>query len=185
MGTNVRTKFSSLDFTNLIDEKTMNRIQQEVIEDLIKTSIEVGNSPVQGYGRFVGYSGESNRKTARAAGKKPKGAELRKLGYPFSVQNKFPGKQLRPVNLELSGEMLSFYVCKPGPDKSVLIGIQEEAPDDVKARAEGNNGGTKNVPARKFVPGPGEVYKPDIMTAIRQILADRLVEMIKESEDQT
>ncbi len=152
--TTVRTKFKAPNFGEVVNQHVVSRIQSEVIDGNIKASILVGNSPVSGHGRFLGYKD----------------------------QDQYPGdrKGARPVNLFLTGELLDWYRAKMSSGgKGVTMGILSDAPEKVKARAEGNNtGSAKGVVARRFVPVVGEKFKVSTMTLIRKIFSDRIAEML-------
>lgn len=153
--TTVRTKFKAPDFSGVVNASVISRVQEEVIERNIKASIRVGLSPVQGFGRFVGYKDPEK--------------------YPAEE------KPSRPVNLELSSEMLSWLRAKIGSGgKSLTVGIHSDAPDKVRARAEGNNtGSAKGVAVRRFIPLPGEKFKVSTITILRKIFSDRIMEMLR------
>lgn len=98
----------------------VSQINTDVVDGQIKRLIQAGTSPVDGYGRFVQYKDRES--------------------YPADV------KSSTPVNLTLSGQMLSYYKAfVRSVGGSLFIGILSEAPTDVKDRARGNNLGTAGL----------------------------------------
>lgn len=100
------------------------KIQAEVVEGQIKRLIRSGQSPVEGFGRFVQYKD----KDEYPAGQKP----------------------ASPVNLSLSGGMLAFYTVAKKSALSVVVGISTSASKAVKDRAKGNNEGTGALAGKKL-----------------------------------
>lgn len=150
-------------------------VNEQVVEGQIKRLIQAGTSPVDGYGRFVQYKDKDT--------------------YPSKQ------KSATPVNLTLSGKMLSFYrAFAKSVGGSLFIGIISEAPEDVKTRAKANNTGTgmlesvslnkterketKNlnkavkgvsgVPQRRFIPQDGEKFTVSVMSKLKQLYAKRI-----------
>ncbi len=157
-GFNPKTLMSRIE-TSLKDPAFLRRVNQEVVEDQIKTSIARGLSPVKGQGRFEKYKDK----------------------------DKYPGKKKgsRPVNLFLSGDMLSWYKAEL-VRLGVSIGIVKSAPKDIKVRARANNEGVVYdgdnediehpfaIPPRRFIPLTGEEYNVTIMRKIKNIFADQI-----------
>jgi hypothetical protein len=98
----------------------VHQINADVVENQIKRLIKAGTSPVDGYGRFVQYKDRTT--------------------YPNDI------KSSTPVNLTLSGQMLSYYKAfVRSVGGSLFIGIVSDAPTEVKDRARGNNLGTAGL----------------------------------------
>lgn len=140
---------------NFVDDQFVKDVQSEVIDGTIKPLIAAGVSPVdtaEGR-RFVGY-------------KDP-------VTYPGNKKAK------RPVNLYLSGIMLSWYKAVKISGSRISLGIPTNAPQDVKDRAEGNNIGTESgIPARRFVPLRGESFRVSVIRKLKNLYAKRLKELI-------
>lgn len=124
-------------------------VNTEIVEE-IKRKISIGSSPVSG--RFVAYTN-------------PK---------------RYPGKKkpAKPVNLYLSGVMLSWLKAFKQSTMTLGIGIPSSAPKEVKARALANNVGTKTIPARRFIPIKGETFALGILRKLNQIYTRRFKEVL-------
>jgi len=79
-----KIKDKVLGIKDAFTEADANALGEEVVSEM-KRFISKGVSPVEGIGRFRQYS----------------------KNYPESVQGEYPAKRKRPVNLYLSGQMLS------------------------------------------------------------------------------
>lgn len=136
---------------NLVTQGFNNELKQQLIPE-IKSHILGGISPVRSMRRFQGY--KNPRKYP--AGKKPS----------------------RPVNLELTGKMLEQYTSEIVNQKSVRLGISQNASGEIKTYAEANNVGTTYVVARRFVPLKGESFNVTIMRMIKDLFAKRISQII-------
>lgn len=145
----------------LVTEEFVESIQREVIEGEIKPLIAAGVSPVrsfEGGRRFKGYK------------------------HP----DRYPGKKKakRPVSLWLTGQMLSFYKAKKVSGRTLSMGIDSNAPKEVKDKAIANNLGTTNsagevaIVARRFVPIAGETYNISVVRKIKNLYAKRLKDLL-------
>lgn len=145
----------------------------DVIKEGIKNSLSRSQSPVKGYGRLTPYAAE----IGGARGKTSTALDTSK--YPFSVQHKYPGKKIRPINLQLSGKMIdSIKVISISNDK-VTIGVSGTKQ---KLMAETHNEGTQEprVPTRRFMPtADGEEFVGSIQTKILAIIEKRVFDLIK------
>lgn len=152
--------------SGIIDQATGNTLGQTLVK-LEGEFLDKGISPVKGEGRFEAYAAQ------RVSGK-PK----RSL-YPYSVQNKFPSKQLRPVNLSLNGKFrsnITFRVTKDGIEFG-HINMDDKTKELFEAHNEGKN---KNVPQRKYLPNKrGEEFVVTIMNEIKDIVSKRIKNIIK------
>lgn len=171
------------------------RIGEAVVTEM-KQLIASGQSPVEGWGRFAEYIGVGRVKEAvakaRAQNKiaKSKGATQRisisntrydaqKKAYPYSAMKQYPDKQVRPVNLELSGEMLGALTYQEA-DLGVTIGIIG-ADAKVNVYAEAHNEGPTNgaFPQRKFLPtAQGETFVQSILIKIKDVYSGWLSDII-------
>ena len=145
-------------FKKLVDEKFAQDVNDEVVGE-IKKLIAAGVSPVETNAgrRFKGYKD------------------------PDSYPNK--KKQKRPVNLNLSGEMLSYYVARAINGLTLRIGILN-APEDVKVRAQANNEGTgtkdgeSGIAARRFIPLKDETFKISVLRKLKNLYAKRIRDLL-------
>ena len=114
-----------------------------------------GQSPVRGYGRYTRYK---DRKS-----------------YPGDL------KPARPVNLELTGEMLQGYDFKISnkPD-TIEVGMVRGSAF-AKEKAGYHQTGTSVMAQRKLVPGDNEEWAVSIMRRIRDIYGKRLEFLIRQS----
>lgn len=143
-----------------VDRRTQKDMAEAAI-DGIKRQTSVGNSPVQGYGRFEAYS------TQR--GPVP---DILKKRYPFNA--KAAGKKVRPVNLRLTGELMDKLSMRFEKNK-ILVGYFNP-PRELKEKIDSAQNGEpeKNVPQRKFLPGKGERFTESIMRRIKNALVNGL-----------
>lgn len=109
------------------------KLGDRVVSD-VKEFIAVGKSPVRGGGRFKGYAAD-----------RLKGDNPNKL-YPNTVKKQYPSKQRRPVNLSLSGRMLSEMIWK-SIKGGVIIGLLN-ASAEIRTIFKAHN--SKDQPNRKF-----------------------------------
>lgn len=139
-----------------VDAKFEADMNDQVVGE-IKRLINAGVSPVQsveGGRRFVGYKNPDK--------------------YPAQRKAK------RPVNLFLSGIMLSWYRAVKISGVRVSFGIPTNAPQEVKIRAEANNVGTTNedgevaIAARRFVPLVGETFAISVLRKMKSLYAQRI-----------
>ena len=140
---------------NLVDQELVDQVRTEVIEQTILPLIASGTSPVDtqsGSRRFTKYKDHTV--------------------YPADRKSK------TPVNLNLTGVMLSWYKAYAIGKNILRMGIPSYAPQDVKDRAEGNNVGTENVPARRFIPLKGETFKISVMRRLKNIYARKIARIL-------
>lgn len=155
--TKVTVKF---DFSKLVEGYPTRSIAAAVGQTVVKMSkemIEVGASPVRGRRRFDAYKNPKKY----PAGKKPS----------------------RPVNLNLTGEMLDALDYNIIDNKLLEIGILN-ATKEVNDRAKTHNTGSNpNIARRAFVPmgSMGETYAKRIIDAILEIYKKGLIDIINKS----
>jgi len=102
------------------------KLSQYVVDQEILKNLDKGNSPVEGARRLTNYS-ESY--TSQIKGK---------LGRENN-------KSVRPVNLALTGSMLSNYDARAGKNEfEITLGIHSDAPELDKIKAEVHNTGTES-----------------------------------------
>lgn len=124
-------------------------VANQVIED-IKDSVSKGISPVRGNRRFPRYKDPSK--------------------YPRDL------KPQRPVNLELSGDMLNTLKFKALSGTSLSVGIMDRE-QAKKANAHQKGDG---VPQRKFLPTEsGDQFTVTITRKLRDLYARILSDIIK------
>lgn len=193
----------SYDFSRTIREnfssrQLVSKVKKLAIDALIVPTIKKGISPVSGKRGFAPYKGvagakkeiktnkidmtnmsNSEKKRARKENKHIK-SQAQKNIYPYSVMDEYPNKKIRPVNLTLSGEMLSYYSCAETENPMVIeVGFLDSAPEEVIAKAITNNNGLNGVPERRMVPLPGEKFTAKITLVIKGIFAQILGQAIK------
>lgn len=125
-----------------IQKEFVKNSAQDIQRIIIDESISLGISPVQGEGKFQKYS--ASYKGAIKAGR-------------------YDGKNISPVNMKLSGDMLkSFFVKKKS--KGIQIGFKDELAEIHTVKGAG-----KSRVIRKLLPlNEGEDFKTNIK---RQIIA--------------
>lgn len=129
------------------------KLSQYVVDQQILKDLDKGNSPVKGARRLTNYS-ESYVKAIKG-----------KLSKQFD-------KAVRPVNLTLTGSMLSHYEAQPTENTfEITLGIHENAPLEDRIKAMKHNTGTDIIPRRPFVPLAGESYTSKITLEIRKLFA--------------
>ncbi len=150
----VTTRFQILELIDgFVNNTTANAIGKTVVDEA-KQNISEGLSPVRGYGRFERYKDRTR--------------------YPGKL------KPARPVNLELSGDMLKGYDYRITTDDTIEVGMVGGSAFD-KEKAQYHNDGTPNMAQRKLVPGDGEEWSVSIMRSIRDLYGKRLEEIIRQS----
>lgn len=134
-----------------------------IIVNEMKRLIASGQSPVKGYGRFAAYK------------------------HP----EKYPGKKKahRPVNLSLTGTLLSYLsyrkannLLEVGFLPGKLDGGGEKKYSLNKARLIArvhNTGERPDIPQRKFIPEEGETFTASINSKIRDAFRKRVLEILK------
>lgn len=140
---------------NTVDERFIYDLQREVVDGTIKKLISSGVSPVQGFDNKKRFDQYKDKDT-----------------YPAKL------KPNRPVNLNLTGIMLSWYRAVKVNGVRISLGIPAAAPQDVKERAEGNNVGANGIPARRFVPLKGETYAVSVLRKLKSLYAQRIKTLI-------
>lgn len=138
------------------------------IEKTMKDHISKGISPVKGERKFASYAVDRDGDPKK---------------YPTGYK-----KGKKPINLYLSGKMLSYlthWTKRKKNSLSLIIGIHPNAPGDVVDRAEAHNDGTlvkNNVPKRKFIPNKqGDKFNVTITRLIKNLLSDEINKTIKKS----
>lgn len=152
--TKVTIRFQVLDFLDrFMNNTTLNAIGKTVTEEALEM-ISEGSSPARGEGRFERYK---DRK-------------------------KYPGdlKPARPVNLHLTGSMLSGYGFKIKDRNTVEVGMVRGSSRD-KEIAGYHQDGTEHMAARPIVPREGEEWAVSIMRSIRDLYGKRLSDYIRET----
>ena len=150
--------------TRLLSQQSVLKPIGEAVISGVLDSVSRGVSPVRGLGRFVAYSGASDRRK-----------------YPFSVRSEYPNKKLRPVNLSLDGSMLSSIKSKIENDK-LFVGIFGGKHELMaETHNEGTQENSKNkVPKRKFLPtGRGEDFIVSIQRAIKDLFVKAIDDILK------
>lgn len=134
----------------------------EVVDEKVKTAISVGRSPVKGAGRFKPYAAQR----PDAIGDYPKG---------------IPNKNVRPVNLNLTGQMLAaitYKIIKGG----ISYGLQTSVGKLKEIFRVHNEGLRKDIPQRKMIPIGQETFTKDILKAIEDVYIRAIRDIIKRSK---
>lgn len=193
----VTTKFQILELIDQFVDGTTASALGETIVTTAKELIASGQSPVEGYGRFEGYSDsysnqiKGNQKArvkaavAKAVARVAKSSKAKQKivgnkakAKAKDLEQKY-GKKVRPVNLFLVGDMLDGYDYRIQGDVievGMVSGSQES-----KDIASYHNDGTSKMPQRKIVPGQGERFTVTIMRAIADVYGKRLADLIRQS----
>ena len=141
------------------------KLSQYVVDQSILRTINKGNSPVEKARRLDRYS-ESYVKAIKGT-----------LG-------RLNNKSVRPVNLTLTGSMLSHYDSRPGENIfEITLGIHKDTPELDKIKAKAHNEGTDKIPRRPIVPLAGESYTRKITLEIRKLFAYCLDQAINRSKN--
>lgn len=140
-------------FAQVVNQQFVDKIGPLVVSEM-KKLIASGRSPVKGFGRFE----------------------------PYKNPEKYPGdlKPHRPVNLSLTGTMLSYLSFRKSANNRLEIGILPEAPQKVKVIARVHNTGERSdIAKRQFIPEDGEEFVPQIQNMIRDFFKKRVLEVLK------
>lgn len=147
-------KFNPIEELGIDIPRNQRREALEAAAEYIRTAmldyIGEGKSPVQGFGKFPGYT---------------KDYKATKGGSSSSSA----------VNLELSGDMLDALDARVSGS---TINVNVYGGGDLAGKAEGNNLGTYGqsspIPGkvRRFIPLEGEKLKKDILQGVKDILKE-------------
>ena len=143
------------------------KLGDRVVGD-VKDFIAVGKSPVKGKSRYKGYAAQ------RLKGQDPKTL------YPNSVKKQYPSKRKRPVNLSLSGKMLSKLTWEKikGGVRVGLINASAEIKEIFNAH-NSKNAPNRKFPRRPMLPtGKGEDFTQYIKQRINSLYRARIRQII-------
>jgi hypothetical protein len=156
----VTSRFKILELLDsFVDNATANDLGKTIVTEA-KQNISEGLSPVRGYGRFERY----------------KNPEKYPLGLPPGLK-----KNQRPVNLDLTGEMLAGYDYRLSHKKDTIEVGMVSGSAFAKEKAQYHNEGTPNMAQRKIVPDEGEEWSVSIMRKIRDLYSRRLEFLIRQA----
>lgn len=186
-------------------------LSRYVIDQQVLRLLDRGVSPIAGGRKLVQYSESykaairgqikffTNKKTNGVFYIKPEGQvktdpETGALYTPLNRKGQVQresfeaglgvGKNVSPVNLTLTGSMLSHYDTRAGADQfSITVGIHKDTPEFDLKKAKWHNEGTDKIPARRFVPLKGENFTAKITLEIRKLFAYCLDQAIKRSKN--
>jgi hypothetical protein len=153
----------------------LSKVGEFIVEET-KEFISKGVSPVLGEGKFEAYSGVRNR-----TGSGSRKSSQSNNRYPYNVRRKHPDKKASPVNLKLTGKMLSELKFRP-QKQSVKVGFFDA---DMAKRAGTHNEGDpkKFIPRRHFLPtGSGEEFVVSIKRGLLDLFTDILDEILKKNK---
>jgi len=184
------------EITKLMKKGLTGAFKQRVGKATIKGAKELiaaGKSPVQSKGRFDAYAVDRAGREIRKKISGLKGGinairrkQLR-LTAARKASGKYPSglKNKKPVNLELTGEMLRHFKWESISPTGIKVGILSKAPNRIKEIAEAHNDGTlvdQNVPIRRFIPDKeGERWSLKVRKRINKVYENALFDMIKKS----
>ena len=147
------------DMQKLFNRDEAKDLADDVIKEM-KDMIAKGISPIKEKGRFPEYKGVTKTRVAKSQaktkGEKEAVKKAQKKAYPYSVQSKFPEKKPRPVNLELTGSMLSNLVFKL---RHTLKGWMPEVgyfDEESVKKEQGHREGANGQPQRPTIPDQKE-----------------------------
>ncbi len=178
----IQREMKKYDVTGLPDQEKQ-FIGEDMI-DLMKDQIAAGISPIYGKGRFPGYKWADRKtralKAATTAGRsdKAKGKRLRALAnqqvsskYPYNMMRKFPGKKVRPVNLNLSGNFLDHLRAR-ATKSGVEIGFYTKK---YELYEQGHREGANTQPKRPIIPVDNETFSRNVYQRLVDSLRKRLL----------
>lgn len=185
-------RFDILEYIDRFVDGTLANAIGNTVVDESRALIDSGQSPVQGYGRFERYSPryvswikndkKKRGKTAAAVVRSHAPASKSRTAKAKKAKKEAErhGKQVRPVNLYLSGEMLDDGYGFEVRGESVFVGMVRGSAAK-KEIASYHNDGTDRLPQRRIVPGAGEQWAISIMRAIRDLYGERMKKIIRDS----
>jgi phage gpG-like protein len=173
----VRVKFNSRRL-----KKRLEKAQRKALKDVLKvldreipSTILSGKSPVEGEGRFEKYSLSYRQQIKGEAYLDPDSGEyfiFRKINgrtVPIEVENKkidqpkeFRDKKVSPVNLKLTGKLLSSFFTKLKNATTLVIGFDNELAD-----IHNRQGAGKSKVVRRMLPFKGERFNANIRRKVR------------------
>jgi hypothetical protein len=162
-----------VDFSKM--HKLMQRFGREFMAEVgavtvikAKEMLKRGVSPVEGVGRLQAY---------KNAEKYP-GLNSSKRGESATTEEgqALATKKQSPVNLRLTGKMLSALTFRALAEK-VLIGFFD--PEQAK-KAQAHQHGTGNLPQRPILPTePGQQFAQSIMLNVKRMIREKLEQFTK------
>lgn len=155
---------------SIMNDRTTNRVAQQVIVD-IKKRVARGQNPIREWPRRY----EKYKNATVSKGKR--------RGYPFSVQKQYPNKKQRPVNLQLSSDMLGDmdYTIDRNIPGSAKIDIDYQT-DLSKNKESGHREGVNGQPKRPILAltEKKEQYISPIQRNARTAVQARVQKVIKD-----
>lgn len=137
--------------TEIVNEEFAQIVGSGIL-NAAKRLIASGTSPVRGFGRFAQYKDSKS--------------------YPAGK------KSATPVNLSLTGTMLSHLNYRRNQNK-IEFGILPDAPNKVKVIARVHNTGERaDIPQRQFIPKDGQEFVPSIQALIRRLFKERVLRIL-------
>jgi hypothetical protein len=157
-----------------ITRSEIDSIGKDVVSAM-KAMISKGISPIAGAGRFPEYKAASKAKAARKEAKARGERAPPRTGYPYSVQDKYPEKRERPVNLKLKGDFLeSLDALASVGSQHIGLTIGFTDPLSIK-KEQGHREGVGGQPSSPIIPENNERFTP----AIEKILIDGFLGVIR------
>lgn len=147
--------------SNFANRRLKRELGTKIIKEM-KRMIAKGNSPVKGFRRFPPYAAQRGNA---------------KSNYPENID----GKSTRPVNMELTGDMLNDLDFRSAGKGKIEVGVMGDSFSELKSRVH-NTGERRDIPQRKFIPfEEGDEFAARIQKLIRDIHQKRLNGIIKKS----
>jgi len=188
---------SSFKLPKIPDKGFMGADDAKKLGDLViaemKDLISKGISPIRKFGRFPEYKAVTGSKVlSKAATKASKSGDkvgakvmreqskdIKKRGYPYSVQKKFPEKGTRPVNLKLTGNMLAHLKADPVKGSMGLVPKISYSDAASNEKELGHRVGANGQPIRPTIPIDGEEPAVSLTRIIENALNDAIGKFYK------
>lgn len=176
-------------FDNQINRRVKDVIKEwkrdapPIILNNIRKHVSIGNSPVEGYGRYKGYSKSykeqiNGKASYRTITKNGIQKVIRITPQLASDKKKFINKKERPVNLYLSGKMMNSMRSYALPNGFYISFSTVYARE--LANLHSHNSFEKAKVKRKLIPNEYERFKKAITLESDEMIFKRLQKRFKE-----
>lgn len=157
----------------------MAKVKVRTVGQTITEKLSASRSQIEAYKKALGNAVVSDMKDFIARGQSPVSDQGRFVAY--KDKDKYPGnkKPSRPVNLFLSGDMLSDLKYQSKEGTSIEVGIITSSAETF-AKAATHQSGLNGVPQRKFIPdGEGDEFSVKIQRTIKDVQEVFVSDLIK------
>jgi hypothetical protein len=143
------------DLGKIADESLGKEISRAVLKE-IRDAVAKGNSPVAGWGKFA----------------------------PYKNPDKYPGNQKssRPVNLDLSGDMMKALTTEVRLDSKSRLVVEVGwfgAEEDIQVRARVHNSGERwDIKRRPVLPGKDDEWTERIKKIVLDLYSKRIARIM-------